>query len=136
MENERLAHAIARIELAAAKLDDAGPLPISASSPSAGTALKTELESMKAAHKEALDDRDRTLAKLRADFSDIGKLKDEEIGRLRSESQRQGSAANSAVSEAEYQSLKQKYDQLRKTAESTLAGLDGLIDKAERAENG
>lgn len=136
MENERLARAIARIEKAADRLGTAEPAAAPADTPSQNPDLVAELESMKAAHKAALDDRDRTIAKLRADFADVGQLKDEEIERLRGELQAKQAPVQPAVSEAEYQSLQEKYERLRMTAETTLTGLDTLIDKTESAENG
>jgi|GEM_PF-6991374 len=144
MENKRLARAIARIEQAAAKLDDVGPLAAPISAPTDDTALKAENEALKTAHKDALGDRDRSIAKLQADIADISALKDQEIAQLRGELQAMsntgvnagGIAAEPAISEAEHHALKQRYDRLRVTAESTLTGLDGLISKVERAENG
>lgn len=136
MENERLARAIARIEQAAAKLDNVEPLAAPVSAPTDSTAYTAELDSIKTAHKDVLDDRDRTIAKLQADIADIGALKDQEIERLQGELQAVGNAAAPAISEADHHALQQKYDQLRATAESTLTGLDGLISKVERAENG
>jgi len=143
MENKRLARAIARIEQAAAKLDDVGPLAAPISAPTDDAALKAENEALKTAHKDALGDRDRSIAKLQADIADISALKDQEIAQLRGELQAMsagvnagGNAAEPAISEAEHHALKQRYDRLRVTAESTLTGLDGLISKVERAENG
>lgn len=136
MENERLARAIARIEQAAVALDNVGPLTAPASGPADDAAIRAELDSQIAADQATLDERERTIAKLRADLVDIGKLKDEEISRLRGELQNITEPQQSGVSEPEHQALLQKYDRLRATAESTLAGLDGLIEKTERADNG
>jgi hypothetical protein len=136
MENERLARAIARIEQATAKLDDIAPLAAPINPPTDDSALKAKLESLKSAHRDALDDRERTIAKLRADITDINALKDQEIDRLRNELQAAANSGNPAVSEAEHHALQQKYDRLHATAESTLSGLDGLISKVERTENG
>lgn len=136
MENERLARAIARIEQAAAKLDDIGPLTAPSGAPVDYTAHKAELESLEKAHKDALEDRERTIAKLRADITDISALKDQEIARLQEDLQAAAAAGSSTVPEAEYQALQQKYDQLRTTAESTLNGLDSLIGKVEGVKNG
>lgn len=136
MENERLARAIARIEQAAAKLDNVEPLAAPVSAPADNIAHKAELDSINTAHKDVLDDRDRTIAKQQADIADISALKDQEIERLQGELQAAGNAPAPAISEADHHTLQQKYDRLRATAESTLTNLDGLISKVERAENG
>ncbi|MGJ8537265.1 MAG: hypothetical protein ACSHW2_08940 [Parasphingopyxis sp.] len=136
MEDERLARAIARIEQAVAKLDGIGPLTARPGAPADDTAHRAEFESLEKAHREALDDRDRTIAKLRADIADIGALKDQEIARLQKELQAAADAGSPTVSEAEHLALQQKYDRLRTAAESTLNGLDGLIGKVEGARNG
>ncbi|MEM8694415.1 MAG: hypothetical protein AAGE05_00140 [Pseudomonadota bacterium] len=139
MDNDRLARAIARIEEATARIGDARPQSAPAVDQSTENALKAELESIKAAHKVTLEDRDRTIAKLRADFADIGKLKDEEIERLRADLAARDTAETTTektVPDAAFQALQHKYDGLRAVAETALADLDGLIAKAERAENG
>ena len=136
MENERLARAIARIEQAAVALDNVGPLTAPASEPADDATIRAELDSQKVAHQATLDERERTIAKLRADLADISNLKDEEIERLRGKLQNRPEPQQSGVSEADHQTLQQKYDRLRATAESTLAGLDGLIEKTGRADNG
>lgn len=129
MDQERLASVIAKIEQAAEKIGSARatPQPDADSSPQ----LEAELETARA----ALEDRDRTIAKLKADSADIGRLKDEEIERLRNRLNA-GESGGTGVSAAEYEALQQKYAQLKASAESTLAGLDQLIGKAEHANNG
>ncbi|RED15350.1 hypothetical protein [Parasphingopyxis lamellibrachiae] len=136
MEDERLARAIARIEQAVAKLAEIGPLAAPPGTPADDTARKAEFESLEKAHQDALDDRERTIAKLRADIADISALKDQEIARLQKELQAAPNTGVLTVPEAEHHALQQKYDQLRSTAESTLNGLDGIIGKVERAKNG
>ncbi|QLC24398.1 hypothetical protein HFP57_04710 [Parasphingopyxis algicola] len=136
MENDRLARAIARIEQAADRLGNAKPAAAPVTAPAEEAGLAAELESMKAAHKAALEDRERTIAKLQADFADVGKLKDEEIERLRGELQAKDASLQSPVSEAEYRTLQDKYERLRATAETTLTGLDAVIGKVESADNG
>lgn len=136
MEDERLARAIARIEQAVAKLDDIGPLTASPGAHADDTARTMEFDSLEKAHKDALDDRDRTIAKLRADITDISALKDQEIARLQKELQTAASAGSTAVPEAEHLALRQKYDRLRTSTQEALDGLDGLIGKVEGAKNG
>lgn len=144
MGNERLARAIARIEQAAATLDAIEPLGQPMSTQADDAVLKAEHDSLVTSHESALADRDRTIAKLQADMSDISTLKDQEIARLRGELQSLADSSadaapdsgDPAISVSEHQALQQKYDRLRSTAESTLTGLDSLITKAEQAKNG
>ncbi|WP_299327378.1 hypothetical protein [Parasphingopyxis sp.] len=126
MEKERLARAIARIEQAAETIGSVGQIP--QPDTAALERLQAELESAKA----ALEERDRTIAKLRADAADIGRLKDQEIQRLRDQIHAEKSA-ESGVSAAEHEALQRKYAHLKATAESTLADLDQVIGKAEQA---
>lgn len=129
MDKERLARAIAKIEQAA---DAIGKARNTAQpETSADAQLEADLESTRS----ALEDRDRTIAKLRADAEDIGRLKDEEIARLRDRLEA-GDTGDKGVSTAEYEELQQKYARLKASAEATLAGLDQVIDKAERANHG
>ncbi len=134
MGNERLERALARIEKAADALSeiDAGK----AGAEQADTGPPRE------DFEAALAERDRTIAKLRADLVDISKLKDEEIERLRgaleAQSDAQGGSGDSA-GEAETggdPALQAKYDRLESQARKTLAELDALIAKAEGAADG
>lgn len=129
MDKERLARAIAKIEQAADVIGKAR------NSVQPDTASNAQLEADLESARSALEDRDRTIAKLRADADDIGRLKDEEIARLRDRLEA-GNTAENGVSVAEYQELQQKYAQLKASAEATLTGLDQVIDKAERANHG
>ncbi|MGP1354509.1 MAG: hypothetical protein ACTS1Z_14410 [Parasphingopyxis sp.] len=129
MDKERLARAIAKIEQAADAIGKAR------NSVQPDTTSNAQLEADLESARSALEDRDRTIAKLRADADDIGRLKDEEIARLRDRLEA-GNTAENGVSVAEYQELQQKYAQLKASAEATLAGLDQVIGKAERANHG
>jgi hypothetical protein len=137
MGNERLSRALARIEDAAAKLDRVAAQPAPVGPSEAEAALAAEIESLKSAQQAAIEDRDRTIAKLRADLADIGKLKDEEIARLRATlAEQQAEAPLSAADEAEHNALQEKYDRLESAAKSALSGLDTLIATAEAQNHG
>ncbi len=94
---------------------------------------------MNTAHAAAIDERDRALAKLRADAADIDKLKDQEIERLRAELESKSAdtaTATTSAHDAELQALQQKYDRLHAMASTVLTDLDTIIEQAERATNG
>jgi len=129
MEKERLARAIERIEQAAEKIGSSGPAP------QLDMALSAQFEADLESARVALEDRDRMIAKLQADSADIGRLKDEEINRLREQLQA-AKDAGTGVSLAEYRALQHQYDQLKTSAKSTLAGLDRIIGNAEQASDG
>lgn len=130
MDNERLVRVIARIEQAAEKIGSASAVSRPADDGSLSQ-LKAELEAAKA----TLGDRDRTIAKLQADSKDIGRLKDEEIERLRKELRAQMDA-EPHVPLTDHEALRQKYDRLKTAAGSVLAGLDRIIERVERHDNG
>lgn len=136
MEKERLAQAIARIEQAAETLDKVRPPRASAQGEARDADWEAQRSALEAAHAEALQDKERTIAKLRADLDDIGKLKDEEIETLRARLQDSASDENTGVSDVEHRKLQEKYERLRNAAGSTLQGLDNLIARSEGSENG
>jgi hypothetical protein len=137
MVNERLDHALAKIEAAVSRIDEAnraGTIATSADSP-AGTQTAEQDQALASLRNE-LDSRDRTIAKLRADLVDIGRLKDEEIARLRSELAALGDAAPAGGEQVAFQALERKYEKLARAAEGTLKGLDQLIAKTEAPDHG
>ena len=80
----------------------------------------------------AIEERDRTIAKLRADIEDIGRLKDDEIVQLRQrlakETESTEAATRSAAAGAEAQ---RRYSRLAEAARATISGLDELIAAGE-----
>ena len=139
MENDRLSLVIARIDAAAARIAEAQQAAPPAASPESEEKLQQEIASLNTAHAAAIDERDRALAKLRADAADIDKLKDQEIERLRAELQSKSAeteAGDSSAHEAALQTLQQKYDRLHAMASTVLIDLDTIIEQAERANNG
>ena len=139
MENDRLSLVIARIDAAAARIAEAQQAAPPAASTESEEKLQQEIASLNSAHAAAIDERDRALAKLRADAADIDKLKDQEIERLRAELESKPAeteAGDSSAHEAALQALQQKYDQLHAMASTVLADLDTIIEQAERANNG
>ncbi|MBC2777568.1 hypothetical protein [Parasphingopyxis marina] len=137
MGNERLARALTRIEDAAARLDRAAAPAAAPAGDKAEAALAAEIDALRAAHSSEIEDRDRTIAKLRADLDDIGKLKDEEIARLRAElAERPAGLPASGIDEAEYKALQQRCERLESATKSALSGLDTLIATAEAQNHG
>ena len=139
MENDRLSLVIARIDAAAARIAEAQQAAPPAASTESEEKLQQEIASLNSAHAAAIDERDRALAKLRADAADIDKLKDQEIERLRAELESKPAeteAGDSSAHEAALQALQQKYDQLHAMASTVLTDLDTIIEQAERANNG
>ena len=139
MENDRLSLVIARIDAAAARIAEAQQAAPPAASPESEEKLQQEIAALNSAHAAAIDERDRALAKLRADAADIDKLKDQEIERLRAELQSKNAemeTGDSSAHEAALQALQQKYDHLHAMASTVLTDLDTIIEQAERANNG
>jgi predicted nucleic acid-binding Zn-ribbon protein len=139
MENDRLSLVIARIDAAAARIAEAQLAGSAPTDQDAERKLQQEVAALNSAHATAIDERDRAIAKLRADAADIDKLKDQEIERLRAELQSQAAetgALNTAAHEAELHALQQKYDRLYAAASTVLNDLDTIIEQAEQATNG
>ena len=139
MENDRLSLVIARIDAAAARIAEAQQAAPPAASHESEEKLQQEIASLNSAHAAAIDERDRALAKLRADAADIDKLKDQEIERLRLELESKRAETpidTNSASEADLKALQQKYDRLHALASTVLIDLDTIIEQAERANNG
>ncbi|QLC21706.1 hypothetical protein HFP51_05645 [Parasphingopyxis sp. CP4] len=139
MENDRLSLVIARIDAAAVRIAKAQPGASAATDQDAEKKLRQEIAALNSAHAAALDERDRAIAKLRADAADIDKLKDQEIERLRSELQAKSDetgAIDTAAHDAELHAIQQKYDRLYAAASTVLSDLDIIIEQAEQANNG
>lgn len=139
MENDRLSLVIARIDAAAARIAEARPAAAPSASQDSQEKLQEEITALNSLHAAAIDERDRALAKLRADAADIDKLKDQEIERLRAELESKRTdtgAVDTSAHEAELQALQQKYDRLHAVASTVLSDLDTIIEQAERATNG
>lgn len=138
MASERLNRSIDKIEQAVALLEQRGEETAAKSTDDRELAALTEqFESAEREHRDALEDRDRTVAKLRADVDDINKLKDAEIARLRSEIENRGNAAGEAAeaSKAETDRLREKCDRLEQTSRQAIGRLDAAI-AAATAESG
>lgn len=140
MADQRLNLAIAKIEGALARLETGErDGAFSPGDDGQAAAIEERLAEIEAGHEAALADRDRTIAKLRADIADVARLKDEEIAGLRRElaaSRQAEAAAPSGVSEAEHGALREKYERLRERTRATLADLDMVIAAAERGAHG
>jgi hypothetical protein len=137
MGNERLARALTRIEDAAARLDRAAAPAAAPERGEADAAHTAELDALKSAHRSEIEDRDRRIAKLRADLDDIGKLKDEEIARLRAElAERPAGSPTPAIDETEHKALQERCERLESATKSALSGLDTLIATAEAQDHG
>lgn len=130
MTSERLNRVTSKIEAAVERLSQLEPTPAQGGSPM----LFEEPEGETARrHRREIEDRDRKIAKLRADIDDISSLKDEEIARLRGELARRSAPGGEAAHE--HAALEKRYDRLKTAAEAAQQRLDRLIAQIE-TENG
>lgn len=143
MANERVNHAIAKIDSALALIEkrlQSGDISKASANPDSIGDNSAELLAM-ARREQAghIADRDRTIAKLRADIADIGRLKDEEIARLREAvASMEDRASGHPPTNGGDPELEAKYQRLKVTAEATIAGLDRVIATAsqQRSDHG
>ncbi|NNC72572.1 MAG: hypothetical protein HKN78_06805 [Sphingomonadaceae bacterium] len=140
MASERLNRSIEKIEQAIARLEESGRAGAAKKRDDpAKAALAEQLAAASRDHEAALEERERTIAKLRADAQDIDALKDEEIARLRDEIERQRQTAPQAppagINQQTHDRLKQKYAALEQSARQALGRLDELIAETA-AESG
>ncbi len=142
MVNERLNHAITKIDSALALIEKRLQSGEIAATSSKSDPLDTgiddaELAELRRDHDAHIADRDRRIAKLRADIADIGRLKDEEIARLRGElSAIEDRDSAPLPANGGDPVLEAKYARLKATAEATIAGLDRVIAGAGQHRGG
>ena len=135
MTSERLTRVTSKIEAAVERLSQLDPSAFAAGDRSLFEDEDAAEE--REQQRREIEDRDRKIAKLRADIDDISDLKDQEIERLRSEIDARGQPAKppaSSVGKDEHDALRKRYDRLRAAAETTRKRLDGLIARMEKSD--
>ena len=114
MAEDRLNSIISKLERAAVHIEGFEP-------PAPAEQLKPAPQP-----ERAIEDRDRKIAKLRADIDDICKLKDEEIGQLRTELAGTVRPPDPEPGR-ELAALQRRYDALEAAASAALGRIDALI---------
>ena len=135
MTSERLKRVTSKIEAAVERLSQLDPSTIGASDrplfEDGDAAEERERQ------RSEIEDRDRRIAKLRADIDDISDLKDQEIERLRGELDARATPPavdKDSVGKDEHDALRKRYDRLKAAAEKTKTRLDALIARMEKAD--
>lgn len=136
MASERLNHALGTIETALARLEAAAGESLSgAAAGDEAARLAEELENLKNRHAAAVEERDRTIAKLRADAADIDKLKDEEIARLRGALEAAEQTQLATVDAEAVNALQRRNAALEHSVRSALAAIDAVIARNAPSES-
>lgn len=131
MTNERLKRVTSKIEAAVERLAQLDPAAQDGAGASPAKAPPAEEQERQ---RREIEDRDRKIAKLRADLDDISDLKDQEIARLRDALQRQAQPVEppgESIEVEEHAALQRRYDRLREAAQATQQRLEALIARME-----
>lgn len=133
MTSERLNRVTSKIEAAVERLSQLDPSALARPAPGLLEGPAAEDEER---HRREIEDRDRKIAKLRADLDDISDLKDREIERLRTAlaSRPEPERTPAGVDPDEHADLQRRHERLKRAAEATRQRLDALIARMEDAD--
>lgn len=133
MTSERLNRVTSKIEAAVERLSQLDPEALGRGAQPAPEGRAADDADR---HRREIEDRDRKIAKLRADLDDISDLKDQEIDRLRREldSRPEQPQSPAGVDPEKHADLQRRHDRLRRAAGATRQRLDALIARMEKPD--